>query len=59
VVKQALEKLRVHDEWLCDPVRNLYEQEFMAEAEIILPGSVPRLLHRDRAEGLFVMEFLV
>lgn len=58
VVKQALEKLRVSDDWRCDPARNLYEQEFMAVAEEFLPGSVPQLLHCDRECALFVMEYL-
>lgn len=58
VVKQALEKLRVRDDWRCDPKRNLYEQEFLALAQEILPGSVPQLLHCDREQGLFVMEYL-
>jgi len=58
VVKQALEKLRVRDDWRCDPRRNLYEQEFLAFAQAALPGSVPRLLHRDPEMGLFAMEYL-
>lgn len=57
-VKQALEKLRVKDDWRCDPARNLYEQEYLAEAQRILPGSVPSILHCDRKLGLFVMEYL-
>ncbi len=58
VVKQALEKLKVRDDWRCDPVRNLYEQDYMAEAEAMVPGSVPRLLQGDRVLGLFAMEYL-
>jgi len=58
VVKQALPQLRVRDEWRCDPVRNLYEQDFMEKAGRIIPGAVPRLLHGDREQGLFLMEYL-
>lgn len=58
VVKQALEKLRVKDDWFCDPTRNLYEQEFLALASDWMPDAVPQLLWRDPDNGLFTMEFL-
>jgi aminoglycoside phosphotransferase (APT) family kinase protein len=58
VVKQALEKLRVEDDWRCDTGRSLYEQDFMAWAETVVPGAVPTLLHCDRERGLFAMEYL-
>lgn len=57
-IKQALEKLRVRDDWRCDRKRNLYEQDFLTFAQAVLPGSVPEIVHRDRERGLFVMEYL-
>jgi len=58
VVKQALEKLRVKDDWYCDPKRNLYEQEFLAIAVELMPDAIPQLIWRDPENGLFIMEFL-
>ena len=58
VVKRALEKLRVKDDWFADPVRNRYEQAFMRYAGEVSPGSVPRILHSDTDRNFFVMEYL-
>ena len=56
VVKQALERFRVEDEWLVPPERALDEGaalELMAE---IVPGSVPALIDLDRERFVLVME---
>jgi aminoglycoside phosphotransferase (APT) family kinase protein len=58
VVKRALEKLRVKDDWFADTVRNRYEQAYMRYANEIVPGSVPRILHADHDRNFFAMEYL-
>jgi aminoglycoside phosphotransferase (APT) family kinase protein len=58
VVKRALEKLRVKDEWFADTVRNRYEQAYMRYANEIAPGSVPRILHADHERNFFAMQYL-
>jgi aminoglycoside phosphotransferase (APT) family kinase protein len=58
VLKRALPKLRVMDDWFADVSRNRHEQDFIDYVGRFLPGAVPRLLHRDPAAGFFVMEYL-
>lgn len=58
VVKAALEKLRVQDDWYADLSRNDYEQAFLRYVGEIVPDAVPAILHSDPAAGLFVMEYL-
>lgn len=56
VVKTALEKLRVKDDWFADISRNRVEQAFFEYAEPIIPESVPRIL--GGGDGWFAMEYL-
>jgi len=58
VVKRALPKLKVRDDWFADPARNSIEHDCLAYLYRIAPGSVPRILFRDPDAGLFGMEFL-
>lgn len=58
VVKCALEKLRVKDDWKCDTARNITEYNAIRYAGRILSDSVPKVLHFDQERRLFVMEFL-
>ncbi len=56
VVKAALEKLRVKDDWFADVSRNRVEQNFFEYAAPIIPESVPRIL--GGGDGWFAMEYL-
>lgn len=56
VVKAALEKLRVKDDWFADVSRNRVEQDFFDYATPIIPAHVPRIL--GRGDGWFAMEYL-
>ena len=58
VVKQALAKLRVKDDWYAPVSRNRVEQEYLRYVGEILPRAVPGVIHSDAEEGLFVMEYL-
>ncbi len=58
VVKQALAKLRVKDDWYAPVSRNQVEQKYLRYVGKILPEAVPEILHTDQEEGLFVMEYL-
>ena len=58
VVKRALPRLKVRDEWVADPARNRVEHDCLAYLDRIAPGSVPRILFHDAEAGLFAMEFL-
>lgn len=58
VVKQALHKLNVDDDWFADISRNENEQEFIKYLSSIRTDSVPRLLYTNREHSFFVMEYL-
>lgn len=56
VVKAALEKLRVKDDWFVDVSRNRVEQSFFEYVSPIMPAAVPHIL--GGGEGWFAMEYL-
>jgi aminoglycoside phosphotransferase (APT) family kinase protein len=58
VVKQALARLKVRDEWVADVGRNAIEQAFIRLVARIEPAAVPRLLAADAKAGWFAMEYL-
>ncbi len=58
VVKRALAKLRVADDWFADIARNRVEQAYFEYASRIVPDAVPRVLAGDASEGWFAMEYL-
>ena len=58
VVKRALPKLNVRDDWFADPARNAVEHDCLVYLARIARGSVPRILFHDAEAGLFAMEFL-
>ena len=57
-VKRALPKLKVAADWHAPVERNRYEVGWMRTAADIVPGSVPRILGEDPAEGAFAMAWL-
>lgn len=58
VVKSALAKLKVRDDWFADVSRNRVEQDYFQYAASIVPDSVPHILGGDAADGWFAMEYL-
>ena len=58
VVKRALAKLKVRDDWFADVSRNQVEENYLRRVGEIKPGCVPRVLHSQPDEGWFAMEFL-
>lgn len=58
VVKQALPKLRVKDDWYADVGRNATEQAYMRYVAGFRPDAVPHIVHADPALGFFAMEYL-
>jgi len=56
VVKRALARLRVADEWYADTSRNRYEADFLEYAGRIAPDAVPQVLAR--GNDWFAMEYL-
>lgn len=58
VVKAALGKLRVRDDWFADVSRNNVEQNYLAYAARCVPEAVPRILTCDASAGWFAMEYL-
>ncbi len=57
VVKQALPRLRVQDEWLADRSRIRRERDALLAAAKLLPaGCVPRILWSDDENFLYAME---
>lgn len=56
VVKQALGKLDVEEDWFADVQRIEREQQAMRFLEPIMPeGSVPKILHSDASNHLYFM----
>ncbi|AFV00515.1 aminoglycoside phosphotransferase [Simiduia agarivorans SA1 = DSM 21679] len=58
VLKRALEKLNVKDDWYADVGRNRTEQQYLRYVADFLPDAVPRVLHSDDANGFFCMEMV-
>src|SRR5882724_2471719 len=58
VVKQALPKLRVQDDWMADTSRSQVEQRFIHYVRGIIPQNILPIVWADPAKYLFVMEFL-
>ncbi|HTX33382.1 MAG TPA: aminoglycoside phosphotransferase family protein [Bryobacteraceae bacterium] len=58
VVKRALARLRVAEEWLAPISRNRHEADWLETIGRILPGAVPKVLARNDDAGLFAMEYL-
>ena len=58
VLKRALAKLRVKDDWFADVNRNQHEQDYLDYAYRVLPANFPKILHRDPEHGFFTMEYL-
>jgi 5-methylthioribose kinase len=56
VLKQALERVRVEDEWLVPPQRALHEAAALELMSTLAPGAVPRLLDVDPDVFALVME---
>lgn len=56
VVKRALPRLRVQQEWMADVSRNEFEQRYLKYVGKFLPQAVPRVL--STGDGYFVMEYL-
>jgi aminoglycoside phosphotransferase (APT) family kinase protein len=57
VVKRALPKLRVADDWQAPVSRNRHEADWLETVGRILPDNVPRVIARDDEHGLFAMEY--
>ncbi|WP_282134994.1 phosphopyruvate hydratase [Seonamhaeicola maritimus] len=58
VLKRALEKLKVKDDWFADIKRNTTEQKFLSYVGGFLPESVPQILYADEEHHFFCMEML-
>jgi aminoglycoside phosphotransferase (APT) family kinase protein len=58
VVKRALAKLRVRDDWFADTGRSRVEQSYLRVVGALLPSCVPRVLFADPEAGWFAMEYL-
>jgi aminoglycoside phosphotransferase (APT) family kinase protein len=58
VVKRALAKLKVRDDWFADTGRSGVEQAYLRVVGALVPGCVPRVLHADAQAGWFAMEYL-
>jgi aminoglycoside phosphotransferase (APT) family kinase protein len=58
VVKRALAKLKVQQDWLADVARNNFEQEYLKYVGQFLPSAVPRVRDCRPEHGYFTMEYL-
>ncbi len=57
VVKKALAKLKVSEDWHVPVERNAYEVAWMLEAKNIVPDAVPTILAHDPKKGVFAMNY--
>lgn len=57
-LKRALAQLKVATVWQAPVERNEAEWKWLAVAQEIWPGAVPRLIAQDREAGMFAMEYL-
>ncbi|HMF20465.1 MAG TPA: aminoglycoside phosphotransferase family protein [Gemmataceae bacterium] len=58
VVKRALPKLRVSQDWYADVSRNRHEQDYVDYVAEFLPDAVPHIMYRAPEHGFFTMEYL-
>ncbi|MGA7413514.1 MAG: aminoglycoside phosphotransferase family protein [Bryobacteraceae bacterium] len=58
VVKRALPKLKVKDNWFADVSRNSTEWKYLDYVGALMPGVVPKLRFSNPDAGYFGMEFL-
>ncbi len=58
VVKRALARLRVAQDWQVPVARNESEVAWLREAARVVPQAAPRVLAHDAALGAFAMDFL-
>ncbi len=58
VVKRALAKLRVSEEWLANVSRNSYERKYLQYVGDFLPEAVPRVLGFSDVGAYFLMEYI-
>ena len=58
VVKRALARLRVRDDWFADVSRGRSELAYLRRASAIVPGCTPRVLFAPPSGEWFAMEFL-
>lgn len=58
MVKRALRKLKVADEWYADTSRNHFEQAYMRYVAAHFPSGVPQLIYSNPQAGYFAMEYL-
>jgi len=58
VVKRALAKLRVQDDWIADVSRNRFELEYLRLVGSLVPQAVPRVLEARPEHGYFTMAYL-
>ncbi|SMG41253.1 phosphotransferase family protein [Arenibacter troitsensis] len=58
VLKRALAKLKVKDEWFADVNRNRIEQKYIKYVADFLPEAVPNILYTNHDHCFFCMEML-
>ncbi|WP_096087548.1 phosphotransferase family protein [Agaribacterium haliotis] len=58
VLKRALGKLKVKDDWYADVARNKVEQQYLQYVHAFLPGVVPQIYYSNDDLHFFVMELL-
>jgi len=58
VVKQALARLRVAQEWRAPVSRNASEVQWLLVAGKVVPQAVPKVLAHDARRGVFAMDYL-
>lgn len=58
VLKRALKKLKVKEDWFADVKRNIVEQKYLKYVNTFLPKAVPKLLYCNEEHSFFCMEML-
>lgn len=58
VLKQALPKLKVKEDWWADTGRNVIERQVMTALHATEPEFVPKILFVDEGDALFAMDYI-
>ncbi|MBP1931255.1 phosphotransferase family protein [Ammoniphilus resinae] len=58
VLKQALPRLNVKEDWFADVRRIITEKDCLKWLNHLVPGHVPQLIHEDEKNLIYIMEFI-
>jgi len=58
VLKQALPRLNVKEDWFADVRRIITEKDCLKRLNQLIPGQVPQLIYEDEGNLIYIMKFI-